>query len=418
MIGCDTDTGGPSITANLVSANGGRGIALDDCAQRPRVADNGVGVANPPMAAPAGAPPVEALSILPVPTALVFTRRLHPSLVLAIGVWVPHFVSRDAFVTRDLSGTDPGTGNVLNMRGNLDLSEPIAEYHVGPAIGWQVTPQLRLGMSLMVVYHDVNASRQTWLRVAGTGSSESFRRVLFAQEKAVASRFGIRTSFGLQWALPVGLHLGLTIHTPTFSLAAIGQSIKLSIVGELDGDAPPQLDLVGADGEADDKLFEMVQPAELHFGVAWRFAWGWIGVEGEVVLSLETDVGDRNPTTSWNVRVGSRIRVSNKVDIGVGLFTDNGPADTPDQLGLERIDYYGLTAGVEIRSALPLGGNRTRDKLVFSTALAVRYAVGIGEIGAIRFDPFAALGEQNSFPHQRPAVFHELSLHVGSSVRF
>lgn len=50
---------------------------------------------------------------------------------------------------------------------------------------------------------------------------------------------------------------------------------------------------------------------------------------------------------------------------------------------------------------------------MFSTTVALRYALGIGEIGSLPFDPL-------DIPQDRPAevTIHELSLHVGSALDF
>ena len=56
------------------------------------------------------------------------------------------------------------------------------------------------------------------------------------------------------------------------------------------------------------------------------------------------------------------------------------------------------------------------DTLVFSSTFALRYAVGVGEVGGLSLDP-----RDGTFADPSPvlgATIHELSLHVGSALYF
>jgi hypothetical protein len=55
--------------------------------------------------------------------------------------------------------------------------------------------------------------------------------------------------------------------------------------------------------------------------------------------------------------------------------------------------------------------------IVFSQTFALRYALGIGTIGGLRFDTTRMAGDEVSIQGTRTTV-HELALHVGSGLDF
>lgn len=71
---------------------------------------------------------------------------------------------------------------------------------------------------------------------------------------------------------------------------------------------------------------------------------------------------------------------------------------------------------LEMRSPYKVGDNNT--PLVFSTTLGVRYAIGIGDFGAIRINLTAADDEPVVSQPVESGIFHEISLHVSSGLTF
>src|SRR5690606_9935876 len=112
----------------------------------------------------------------------------------------------------------------------------------------------------------------------------------------------------------------------------------------------------------------------------------------------------------WNVRVGCRYQVDERFGFGFGAFTDHSEGSPIAELGRTRVDFYGVTAGAEVRTPHALGEREEGKTLIFSTTFAIRYAVGVGEVGGLRFDP-AQGAEQDTRPV--PTTIHEASLHVG-----
>jgi hypothetical protein len=127
----------------------------------------------------------------------------------------------------------------------------------------------------------------------------------------------------------------------------------------------------------------------------------------------------------WNAAVGGQLAISDALLGGVGLFTDNSPHPRPDDFLVEDVDYYGVAAGLELRTVLdvieqgaaeerPAGEPAEHELLVFSTTVALRYALGIGQVGALHYD---AIDGEFEIP-TADVIFHEISLHIGAGLEF
>ncbi|HBQ19647.1 MAG TPA: hypothetical protein DEF51_53825, partial [Myxococcales bacterium] len=84
-------------------------------------------------------------------------------------------------------------------------------------------------------------------------------------------------------------------------------------------------------------------------------------------------------------------------------------------LGQTQVDFVGWTAGFEYRTPHQLGENEDASSLIFSTTAALRYAIGWGQVGGLRFDPSNGTARE-TFPVG--TTIHELGLHIGSALYF
>jgi hypothetical protein len=96
----------------------------------------------------------------------------------------------------------------------------------------------------------------------------------------------------------------------------------------------------------------------------------------------------------------------------VGLFTDR--SRDVASAGTLVVDFYGVTAGVDyrpppVRSARPRGA--TWD---VRTSLAVRYALGWGEVLRLQASPFGA----TLAPSSADVLAHALSVNLGALLQF
>lgn len=158
---------------------------------------------------------------------------------------------------------------------------------------------------------------------------------------------------------------------------------------------------------------DFLRSARFDLGLSYRFEGGVVGVDGSVQLGQDSPLGLETEAT-WNVRAGAMARLSDKWSLGGGLFTDNSGNRTVRSIGDMDVNYYGVALGTEIRTTYPLSEG---GELVMTTTLGLRYALGVGEAGAFRYE---ALGEDPSRDLEKPidVIFHEVALHVGSGFSF
>ncbi len=90
-------------------------------------------------------------------------------------------------------------------------------------------------------------------------------------------------------------------------------------------------------------------------------------------------------------------------------------ANTNTHVGQTQVDFYGLSLGFEYTTPHELGHGERAPNLVFSTTAAVRYAVGIGHVGGLLFDPSVG-SRQRTVPID--TTIHEIGLHIGSALYF
>ena len=99
------------------------------------------------------------------------------------------------------------------------------------------------------------------------------------------------------------------------------------------------------------------------------------------------------------------------------LVTDRSDQRDPTEFGDAKVDYYGLTAGVDFRTPISREDHPTKAPIIFSTTLAGRYAYGIGQAGGISLDPTS--GNITDQPARAYDVrFQEVSVYVGTGLSF
>jgi hypothetical protein len=151
-------------------------------------------------------------------------------------------------------------------------------------------------------------------------------------------------------------------------------------------------------------------------GLAWVSGRTSFSVEGELQPPhTEGELGVERELT-FNVRAGAMVPVTRTLQLGFGAFTDRSPEEAPLSILEQRLDFYGLTAGVRLDSAHGLAATERTTSLVFSTTLALRYTYGVGEVGGFEFEsqPTGSPGENRA----ASAHVHDLGIHLGSTVYF
>ena len=169
----------------------------------------------------------------------------------------------------------------------------------------------------------------------------------------------------------------------------------------------PTIGLVSEDSGQFEAIAEMSKPLRVRLGMAWRFDKGHLAVEGDVSTPVETPELAIDRVTSWNVRAGGTYDIEPDLHLGFGFFTDRGPERD------NAIHFYGLTLGLAFDTVLALGDDEAADEIKFGSFFALRYALGLGTIDGLVFDP--TLPEL--FRTQpTDLIAHEVFLHLGSSI--
>lgn len=345
------------------------------------------------------------LELVSIPSAVTIARRLEPGLTIAFGVFAPRFSQNTTRTRLDAtSGAD-------RARWTLSSAQNRATYHAGGALGIRISEQLRFGVSLFGVYRELYDSFQTaGLFELGAGESRLVARGGIRQVRSLGAELGL----GLQWEPHPGVILGLTARSPGLEVLTQLRATTTEIDARVRGSGPDEVDFLPEDEENLAPGIAVLTPGRFNLAFAHRFDRGWVAAELDVQPPLELDPVIRRRFV-WNVRVGGRYQVDSRLGLGVGFFTDHAEDSPIDELGQTQVDFYGVTAGFEYRTPHELGEDESAPNLVFSTTAALRYAVGIGEVGGLLFDPNRGT-QRDTVPVG--TTVHEIGLHLGSALYF
>ncbi len=338
------------------------------------------------------------LELVSIPSASTIARRFDPNVVLAFGVFVPRFTQHQV-----RTGLNAGTA-----RWTLSSTSFRASYHAGGAIGIRVDDRLRIGFSLLGVYRERSDTFQT----AGQSILPGETRVAALGGISQLRSLGAELAFGLQWEPHPGVVIAATLRSPGLEILTQVRSTST----ELDVTVRPGEDIVEFEPTDEETLgpaVAVLTSGRLNFAIAHRFDRGWVALEIDVQPPLDEGVISRR--FLWNVRAGGRYEIDANLGIGVGVFTDQSEGAPITELGETRVDFYGLSAGFEYRTSHLLAQSEAAPNLVFSTTVALRYAIGFGEVGGLLFDPNRGI--------QRATVpigttIQEIGLHIGSALYF
>jgi hypothetical protein len=356
---------------------------------------------------------IQSTRIYIVPSSLVWVRRLTKRLSLGLGVFV---TEQDLYRFNGNIRRAPGSpGLELDMAGQL--SGTVLRYHLGGSLGLLLTPRVRLGGSLFLVYEKNNEFRKLFADAASDGAYQStfLQRLVDAE----TSRFSLEAVLGLQWQVASRWHVGAVVRSPriTFSETAATDN-STSIVSR--GASVPDVIVTNID-------HTLLGSTGTGPTMPPRFVLGATRKTARTELSLEADVRppifNQLKADRWTVngRAGLLLGLNATNMLGMGLFTDQSGQAAPRVFPDYRVDYYGATFGWRRLSTVKLHATERTSTLVFSTTVALRYALGIGDSTTLRFDytNTGATGLVERIDNERVGVlFHEVSLYLGTSLEF
>ena len=351
-----------------------------------------------------------------IATTLAYVRDLSKTVSAGLGVFVPEsdaFSTSSSLSTRTHFREFPGIPTDFQQR--VEISWKRSTYYIGPAIGWEIVPNLRVGAALFGTFR-FDSERFMSLVEGHTADTYEIQRASLRQREANQTTVGARLAVGLQWQPHERLSIGVMVRTPEVLFYTWGNRSTLSDIspGLIEGE-PGGLRF--EDRSLDGGSADMVAPWRFHLAVAYRFSNGWIAIEADIQTPLENENLAIDRGVTWNLRAGTHFSVSERLSFGMGVFTDQIGGRNLDQLGSWNVNFYGICLGGALQYPMRLREGSERDRLIFATSLSLRYALGLGESAGNYLEVHGAdnIGFQS---HRQDVTFHEVTLYWGSGLIF
>jgi len=316
-----------------------------------------------------------------IPRALTFVASPRPELRWGLGFFFSRSISR---FLQDTVATASGSTEPSEFFASADATDSL--YHVSGVVAWKKSDKFLLGGGLDIVI----ATRRLTQIVSGAYAD--------GQGGAVNQNFnqnisggGLQLKGGLQWAPIKEVRIGWMASTPSY-LAYTNNETTATQTSSPPG-SPPEFQ-----GSQIDQLsgaWAGVEQALTRLGLAYLGGWGWI--EGDLIVRfpLRTAELGIDWKTTANLRLGGVFRITKRLRLGAGFFTDLSPERQPGAFSDSQIDFYGLTVGIDFanREKPPEKGE---DGFYLAFAAAFRYSHGSGTIAGLLFpstfqDPSAQL---------------------------
>jgi hypothetical protein len=282
-------------------------------------------------------------------------------------------------------------------------------YYFGLGLGWQPREGLRLGATLFGLY--------SWSYESNAAGLQTTDGHLSLSELLSESTFGLRANVGLQWDISRQITVGASVMSPSLTLLTTND--RTSVATGVMGGTPLYDSQVASESYWGVNSFD---PLKVRLGLLGRLHERF-EMEGNVSVSLPNNPKPATPYDAdreealdlpdpyerrWlvNGAVGGLYHVSDETTLGAGIFTDLNPWSH------HGFNYFGATFGYESITTFEL---KDGSKFQFSTTLGARYAYGQGKFSSttVATDP-----SDPTETVERTAHTHELSLNVGSSIRF
>jgi hypothetical protein len=346
------------------------------------------------------------IEVIGIPSAVALVRRLDSQFVLGFGIFTPGLTNH----TDRVSLTDDVAGMVT--RWQLVQQETTQSTFAGLTLAHTITPTLRAGVTVFGLYRQTTLSTHTF----GAVQDERGDFVLADGSSSLASlqSIGLELAGGIQWDIVPGLTLGVALRSPDLQLGSLSRTTSADIHPRPD-DGVLIVDPVDTSGLAPN--VQGITPARLRVGLAIHGSRGWLAIDVDAAHELSVESLGIHRRWTFNARIGGRYFVDENFSIGGGLFTDTSSTQRVEAYGQTQTDFFGGSLGLELHTPHTLGPGERAPDIVFAQTFALRYAVGIGHIGGLRFTD-ATAGTSSDYVVSTGTTVHELSLHIGSALYF
>lgn len=356
---------------------------------------------------------LDSFDILSAPHAVAFTRRLGENISLGLALYVVEFDVRTGAATAN-DGLDPTTGEVL--RQHIDLDAQSTKYVFGPALGWELAPGLRFGFGVYGTYGKRVSSGRLFFDGELAPQPDGIIPVEFIvlHARGQQSSVGMRAMAGVQWEPAPDWRLGLAARTPELQLRSGGEALALSAFADGTPTATARPTFSEEETSPGSKV-GLTVPPQFIAGVARVLGTKtFVAIDVDVQTPLKVKSLDVDRDATVNARIGGIAKVSDRISVGGGFFTDRATRQTlTAAIGDDRVDYYGLTAGLQLRTLLQRAGRDAPEPLVLATTVALRAAMGFGQARAYDLDL-----SQGFVAREADVRYYEFVPYLGSSLTF
>jgi hypothetical protein len=258
----------------------------------------------------------------------------------------------------DAGHSEPTPGRrsyASHVRVDQDTWSGQAAFGINPADSTQ------LGLALVGNYDTIDLNQSLWAR-DDQGNFASSDLVTSAWSASMQMRIGLR------YAPPDGLVAAVAITTPALELMHGGLVSYSTLVS-----SPTAGNSTSTDARTEDDAFRFVHPWQVILAGGWRGE-GWDS-ELDLVWSLPEPIHETIPTLNGvelrtsgglttstpmqrdarytgyrnvlNARIGGSTRISDRVQLHAGAFTDISPIASSDIYN--QIDIYGVSGGISFK---------------------------------------------------------------------
>ena len=262
----------------------------------------------------AGDPNVESSSLnatdfFSAPHALTFIRNVTPQLSVGFGLYVTSFELRNAESQTSFNGTAPSDAGTPpstvagTYRQRIDVQLQGTAYHAGPAIGYAISPDLRVGATLFGTYSKAAGFSQYFIDFNDRGTPPTTVASFLAQDRELLTYIGIRAQGGVQYDAKPDWHLGLLVRSPEFLITSSDDGAGLETVGLAGPGITGKVTTALTNPKSPFSTFDIVTPMRVIASVSHDFApKTWLAAEADFQTGVSTTGLEQRFTV--NGRVG------------------------------------------------------------------------------------------------------------------
>lgn len=351
------------------------------------------------------------LEIDVVPAAVTITRRFGK-----VGVGLGVFVPSQTSVTLRTHLAAPPDVEGRSLEFGYDSTGQFRQYHAGPGVGWWVTPDLSLGLSLLANYRTLSETTDVSASLRRENGNKEGQLGWVQHHRLDSVGVGLELILGTQWQIGRGYSLGFVVRTPSLRLGHAAEQIDTELVAGSDGAMNQTITF----DESVALGTQVLSPFRFHLGLSRRVGSFVTSVEGSLLLPFENEPLGVHDRATFNARLGVMAELNRRWTVGGGVFTDRSPAPLPEKFLEKKVDYYGATIALNWQT--PYGVFSRGDELledpepmIFGTTLAFSYALGLGTIAGAMVGPSTNGGIEVA---ARPAAVtaHEFLLHIATTI--